>query len=236
VSWRPAASGSLLIAVLLALFGFTLVVQLRSGTADEGLNAARQEDLVRILSDLEAREQRLNDDISRLDQTQRQLSTGVQGRQAALVEAERRAEELGLLAGTLPARGPGLLLTISPGTSRQAKPASLLLNAVQELRGAGAEVMQVSGADGTAVRIVAGTSFVDDPSGGVVVSGTRLTGAYQLAVIGSPKTLLPALDIQGGAVATIENAGGTVTTVERDVVEVTATREPADLQYARPVS
>ena len=42
------------IAVLVALLGFTLVVQFRSN-ADAELATARQEDLVRILSDLEAR-------------------------------------------------------------------------------------------------------------------------------------------------------------------------------------
>jgi uncharacterized protein YlxW (UPF0749 family) len=236
LSWRPSSSGTVLIAVLLALFGFTLVVQLRSGNADESLSAARQEDLVRILSDLEAREQRLNDDISRLDETQRQLASGVQGRQAAVAEAERRADELGLLAGTLPASGPGLIVTIAPAPGKQLK-AAAVLNAVQELRGAGGEVIQLTGSDNQAVRVVASTSFVDAPdNSGVLVSGTRLSGAFQLAVIGSTKAMLPALDIPGGVVATIENAGGNVTTVERDVVEVTATRAPADLQYARPVS
>ncbi len=60
---------------------------------------------MRILSDLEARESRLQSEISALEDSQRQLASGAQGRQAALAEAERRADELGILAGTLPAAG-----------------------------------------------------------------------------------------------------------------------------------
>ena len=119
----------MLIWVLLALFGFTLVVQLRSNNSDEGLASARQDDLVRILSDLEARDTRLQAEIAALETSQRQLTSGVAGRQAALAEAEKRADELGLLAGTLPGRGRGLEIRID-GVR-----ASAVLNAVQELRG-----------------------------------------------------------------------------------------------------
>jgi uncharacterized protein YlxW (UPF0749 family) len=230
----PLSSGTVLIAVLLALFGFVLVVQLRSTNADAGLSAARQEDLVRILSDLQAREQRLNDDIAALETTRQQLASGVEGRQAALAEAERRAKELGLLAGTLPARGPGLKMTVVGAEGKPVK-AAAMLNAVQELRGAGSEVIQLSGSGGTMVRVIASTAFVDDGNG-LVVGGTRLSGPYELTVIGSPKILVPALNIAGGAVTGFERDGGTVNIVELDAVEVTATREPADLKYARPVS
>jgi uncharacterized protein YlxW (UPF0749 family) len=230
---RRLSSAGTLIWVLLALFGFTLVVQLRSNNGDEGLATARQEDLVRILSDLEARDQRLQAEITALEQSQRQLTSGVQGRQAAIAEAEKRANELGLLAGTLPGRGPGLRVTIDP--KGQVK-ASAILNAVQELRGAGGEVMEIAGAGGTAVRIVASTYFVDGNGGGIVVDGTRLNGPYTLRVIGVPQTMQTALQIPGGVVASVSSAGGSVTMEARSMVEVTAVRKPTGLQYARPVS
>jgi uncharacterized protein YlxW (UPF0749 family) len=230
---RRLSSAGTLIWVLLALFGFTLVVQLRSNNADEGLATARQEDLVRILSDLEARDQRLQAEITALEQSQRQLTSGVQGRQAAVAEAQKRANELGLLAGTLPGRGPGLRVTIDP--KGQVK-ASAVLNAVQELRGAGGEVMEIVGAGGRAVRIVASTYFIDANGGGIVVDGTRLNGPYTLWVIGVPQTMQTALQIPGGVVASVSSAGGSVTMEARSMVEVTAVRKPTGLQYARPVS
>jgi len=188
---------------------------------------------VRILSDLEAREDRLREDIAQLEESKRQLTSGEQGRQAALQEATRRADELGILAGTLPARGPGLTVRFSA----RDKPirAATILDAVQELRGAGAEAMQISGGDGTTERIVASTYFVDT-DGGIVVSGRRLTGPYTITVIGDPKTMRTALNIPGGVVASVTGDGGTVTIQEHDVVDVTALTQPKQLRHARPVS
>ena len=227
---RRLSSAGTLIWVLLALFGFTLVVQLRSNDADDGLATARQEDLVRILSDLEARDTRLQAEIAALETSQRQLTSGVAGREAALAEADKRAAELGLLAGTLPGRGPGLRISLD-GVK-----ASAILNAVQELRGAGGEVMQLNGPTGGAVRIVASTYFVDAEGGGIVADGAELTGPYTLWVIGPPQTMQTALQIPGGVVASVHSDGGSVTMEQRPAVEVTALREPGSLQYARPVS
>ncbi|HEU4347745.1 MAG TPA: DUF881 domain-containing protein [Actinoplanes sp.] len=227
---RRLSSAGALIWVLLALFGFTLVVQLRSNNTDEGLASARQEDLVRILSDLEARDTRLQAEIAALETSQRQLTSGVAGRQAALAEADKRATELGLLAGTVKGRGQGLVISIG-GVK-----ASAILNAVQELRGAGGEVMQIAGTDGGAVRIVASTYFVDAAGGGILVDGTRLTGPYTLTVIGQPQTMETALRIPGGVVASVGNDGGSVTMEQRASVDVTAVRQASSLQYARPVS
>jgi uncharacterized protein YlxW (UPF0749 family) len=238
-SARPAAakrgisSAGVVIAVLLALLGFTLVVQVKSNSADQGLASARQEDLVRILSDLEAREERLRDEIADLEESERQLSSGAAGREAALDEATRRADELGVLAGTLPARGPGLTVEFRQGGERLK--ASAILDAVQELRGAGAEAMQIAGADGAAVRIVASTWFLDR-DGGIEVDGRRLAAPYTITVIGEPRTMETALKIPGGVVESVGNDNGTVIVREHEVVDVSALRAPTSLQHARPTS
>jgi uncharacterized protein YlxW (UPF0749 family) len=225
-------SASVIIAVLLALLGFTLVVQLRTNSADPELAATRQEDLVRILSDLESQEERLRQEIAGLEDSQRQLTSGEQGRQAALDEATRRADELGILAGTLPARGPGLTVTFAAA----AKPikAATILDAVQELRGAGAEAMQIGNGAAT-VRITASTYFLDE-GGDITVSGRRLAGSYTITVIGDPSTMRTALNIPGGVVASVSGDGGNVIVQEREVVDVTALSAPLDLKHARPVS
>ncbi|MDG4787010.1 DUF881 domain-containing protein [Micromonospora sp. WMMD1102] len=230
---RRLTAANAMIAVLLALLGFTLVVQLRTNSTDASLETARQEDLVRILSDLEAQEERVRQDIAGLEESQRQLNSGAEGRQAALDEATRRADELGILAGTLPARGPGLTVGFMPVSKPIA--ASRVLDAVQELRGAGAEAMQISGADGATVRIVASTYFLD-ADGGISVSGRRLTGPYMITVIGDPKTMQTALNIPGGVVASVSGDGGNVAIQEREMVDVSAVSSPKDLQHARPVS
>ncbi|WBC16023.1 DUF881 domain-containing protein [Micromonospora sp. WMMA1998] len=233
VSRRLTSAGAM-IAVLLALLGFTLVVQLKTTSTDPTLAATREEDLVRISSDLDARERRLRQDIEALEDSQRQLRSGEQGRQAALEEATRRADELGILAGTLPAVGPGL--TVEFRGPEKATSSTRILDAVQELRGAGAEAMQIQGADGTAVRVIASTYFVDGPGGGLVVDGRRLSAPYTILVIGDPATMRTALNIPGGVVSTVREAGGNVTSEDREVVEVSQLHAPIKLDHARPVS
>lgn len=230
---RRLTSAGVVIAALLALLGFTLVVQVKNNATDPSLASARQEDLVRILSDLEAREERLRQEISGLEDSQRQLTSGVAGRQAALEEATRRADELGVLAGTLPARGPGLTVEFRAGTE-QLK-ASAILDAVQELRGAGAEAMQITGTGGGEVRIIASTYFLDGDAG-ITVDGTRLAAPYTISVIGEPRTMETALKIPGGVVESVGNDNGTVIVQEREVVDVSALSAPTTLQHARPAS
>ncbi|RQX12947.1 hypothetical protein DDE19_27330 [Micromonospora ureilytica] len=227
------STAGVMIVALLALLGFTLVVQLKTTSTDPTLGATRQEDLVRILSDLDARENRLQQDIRALEDSQRQLRSGEQGRQAALDEATRRADELGILAGTLPAVGPGLTVQFDAG----AEPISAdrVLDAVQELRGAGAEAMQISGGDRATVRIIASTYFLDD-NGSLAVEGRRLSGPYTITVIGDPATMRTALNIPGGVVASVRGDGGNVTFGEREVAEVSALHVPIKLEHARPVS
>lgn len=232
-SWRRFSSATVMIGVLLVLLGFTLAVQLKTTSTDPTLSTSRQEDLVRILYDLDAREIRLRQDIAALEESQRQLRSGEQGRQAALEEASRRADELGILAGTLPARGTGLAVRFEAGSKPIA--AVRVLDAVQELRGAGAEAMQISGGDRAVVRIVASTYFLDGEGGSLIVDGRRLTGPYTITVIGDPATMRTGLNIPGGVVASVARDGGNVIVEDREVAEVSALHAPSTLEHAHPV-
>jgi uncharacterized protein YlxW (UPF0749 family) len=232
VARRLSAAGAV-IGLLLGLLGFALVVQLRSNATDPELATARPEDLVRILSDLDGRQDRLRQEIASLEASQRQLASGAQGRTAALEEARRRADELGILAGTLPAQGPGLQVKFVAGG--EAIAASTVLDAVEELRGAGAEAMQIAGEGGRPVRVVASTYFVD-ARGGLVVDGAQLAGPYTLLVIGDPQTMHTALNIPGGVVDMVHQRGGNVIVQESDAVGVTALHEVGAPKFARPVS
>ncbi|GIH17885.1 DUF881 domain-containing protein [Rugosimonospora africana] len=230
---RVSAAGAV-IGLLLGLLGFALVVQLRSNAGDEQLSTERPEDLVRILSDLDARKDRLSQEISQEQTLQQQLQAGSQSRQAALAEASQRADALGILAGTLPAEGPGLRVQFSADT----KPvrASDVLDAVEELRGAGAEAMQIAGRQGAPVRIIASTSFVDGANGSLTVDGRTLSGPYTITVIGDPQTMQIALNIPSGVVDNVHNNGGTVSVVTPGTVQVTALHENNPPRYAKPAS
>jgi uncharacterized protein YlxW (UPF0749 family) len=65
-----------LIGVLCGLLGFGFAVQVHSQSTNSKYANAREEDLVTILDDLTAREQRLRQELGSLNQTRQQLSNG----------------------------------------------------------------------------------------------------------------------------------------------------------------
>jgi uncharacterized protein YlxW (UPF0749 family) len=227
---KKMSATSIVIAALVGLLGFALVVQVRGTSTESTLASARQDDLVRILSDLDSNENRLRKEIGDLEELKRELTAGSESRQAAKEAAEKRADELGILAGTLPAEGPGLQVRFS-GTVRSAR----ILDAVEELRNAGAEAMQISGANGHVVRIIV-SSYFTGPDNDITVDGQKLPGPYTITVIGDPATMKTALNIPGGVVATVGSDGGNVIVDEPGTVRVTALAPRPNLQYAQPAS
>jgi uncharacterized protein YlxW (UPF0749 family) len=231
----------LAVAALLAVLGFAAVVQVRS-TQDGGvLASARQEDLVQILDDLNSRSVRLRQEITTLTATRERLTTGSGRDEAAVAEARRRAQVLGVLAGTVAARGPGVLVTVSDPEHKVS--ADVLLDALEEMRDAGAEAVQIEGAvdptaqasSGQAVRVVASTSFVDSSdAGGIEVDGTRLAPPYRFDVIGDPATISAALAIPGGVIDNVGQRGGHAVVIRRESVLVGALRALQPPRYARP--
>jgi uncharacterized protein YlxW (UPF0749 family) len=232
----------LLVALLLGLLGFAAVVQVRATQEEGPLAGARQEDLVQILDDLSNRNDRLRSEIGSLSTAQERLNSGTDSTQAALEEARRRAQVLGVLAGTVPASGPGISLVLTDADG--ALSADVLLDALQELRDAGAEAVQLDGpvrpgggptAQTQSVRVVASTSLLDSDDGeGVVVDGVLLRPPYRFAVVGVSATLASALVIPGGVVDTVEELGGMAVVEQLDQVEVSALRPLEEPQYARP--
>jgi uncharacterized protein YlxW (UPF0749 family) len=230
----------LLVALLLGLLGFGAVVQVRATQEEGPLAGARQEDLVQILDDLANRNQRLRSEIGTLTAAQERLSTGTDTTEAALEEARRRAQVLGVLAGTVPAEGPGVSLVLTD-TARTLS-ADVLLDALQELRDAGAEAVMLEGpvrpgggpTDQTeSVRVVASTALLDDDQG-VRVDGVLLRPPYRFAVVSDPPTIASALGIPGGVIDTVEDLGGQVEVVQLDLVVVSALRPLEQPQYAQP--
>src|SRR5699024_4309280 len=151
---RPRLTRANLFALLLAcLLGFALATQVRQ-TQEQGLEDLRQDELVRILDDVTQNGNRLDDEIAELEETRDRLANSEGNSPEAIEAAQERAETLGILAGTERATGPGITLRIDD-TSGEID-AATLLDAVQELRDAGAEAMQVGD-----VRIIASTWFRD---------------------------------------------------------------------------
>jgi uncharacterized protein YlxW (UPF0749 family) len=235
-SLRPRPSrGQIGGALLLALLGFATAVQVRSNQGDN-LDSLRQSDLVRILDDVSQRATRLQARAQELEDTRNKLSSGSDNSRAALDEALAREQTLGILAGTLPATGPGILFTVDDPNGDAG--AAVLLDALEELRDAGAEAVELGSAGGAApVRVVASTALVDPLDGrtGVLVDGTLLASPYRFLVIGDPRTLAAALDIPGGVLDSLSRKGATGTVSQRNSLTIETVRPLPQVQYAQPV-
>jgi uncharacterized protein YlxW (UPF0749 family) len=223
---RQSLVAASLIAVLTVLLGFAIAVQVRSTGTGEALSGAREEDLVAILDNLDTEEDRLRAQIADQRAALRELSDTDSRSAAALENARTRADSLAVLNGTVAAEGPGLVLTVRDPEGRVR--VADLLDAVQELRGAGAETMQIDG-----VRVGVSTAVTGDP-GALRVDGVEVDSPYEIRVIGSAQDLETAMNIPGGVVDRVGRQGGSVDIEQRDRVVVDALRPLDEPQYAQP--
>ncbi len=229
---RPRATrAQVLSGLLCTLLGLALVTQVREHS-EADLASLRQSELIGLLDDTSERADRLQQEVRDLSATREELSSSSDQSEAARELARERLDVLGVLAGTVAATGPGIELTVTGGQVD----ADVLLAAVQELRDAGAEAIQVND-----VRVVASTYFLDTaaPGGGpaVDVDGTLVQPPFSFRAIGSARTLASAMEFPGGVVATVSARGGGATVRQLDRVDVTALRpasEPAYAQSPRP--
>ncbi|MFG2942461.1 DUF881 domain-containing protein [Streptomyces sp. NPDC048282] len=228
--WPPRVSrAQLIVAVLLFGLGFGLAVQVASNSdSDSALRGARQEDLVRILDELDSRTQRLEDEKTGLEKQRQELQSSSDQAAEARKQTAEKERQLGILAGTVAAQGPGITMTVDDpkGTVQ----ADMLLDAIQELRAAGAEAIQVNG-----VRVIAGT-YLTDSGKSVSVDGNKITQPFVFKVIGKPQDLEPALNIPGGVVQTLEKEQATVTVERSAKIVVDALRPAKQPDYARSSS
>ncbi len=229
-AWRPRATRAQLLAgVLCAMLGFALVVQVQQNQS-ANLSTLRQSDLLVILDTVTKRSRSLEDQARRLEQQRAQLQSGADTAGAAEQAALQRLAAYEILTGTQPAQGPGIELDIADPQGTVT--ATTLLGAIQELRNAGAEALQL----GT-VRVVASTSFADDPDRrGVLIDRELVRPPYRLLVIGDPATLSPALEIPGGVLDAVKQVGASATQTRLATVDVTAIHRLASPAYARPAT
>ncbi|MCZ4123980.1 DUF881 domain-containing protein [Streptomyces sp. H39-S7] len=227
--WPPRMSrAQLIVALLLFVLGLGLAIQVRSTSDSGALRGARQEDLVRILTELDNRTQRLQDEKRRLETQRSELETSSNQAAEARKQTEQKAQQLGVLAGTVAAQGPGINLTIAD--PKGGLEADKLLDTLQELRAAGAEAIQIND-----VRVVADTYFTQG-SDGVEIDGHKVVQPYRFKVIGNPQDLEPALNIPGGVVQTLKKEQATAEVVRSEKIVVDALRPSKQPDYARSSS
>lgn len=224
---RPSRR-QLVVAVVLALVGYGVVVQVRATDADSDYDTLRQQDLIDVLNGLAGTTQRTQSEIERLTRTREQLLDDTSARGTALQEARDEVDTLTVLAGLVPVTGPGIRITVTEGDAAEVSLSSML-DLVQELRTVGAEAIQLNGE----VRVVAQTSF-EDVEGGLLVDGTLVEAPYVVDVIGEPGVLSGAVEFALGPRAQIEGDGASLEVTELGSLDVDAVAEQQEAEYTVP--
>jgi len=217
----------LVVAALLAVVGFGAVVQVRTNDVDDSLSTLREQDLVDVLSGLAGTSQRARNEIDRLERAKRGLENDSELQAEALAQAQQRADTLSILAGTVPVTGPGVRITITEETG----PVDIdsVLDAIEELRTAGAEAIQVNGK----VRVIA-QSYLEDAVGGFSIDGTLVASPYVLDVIGDPHGLQQAMVFQDGPTSQLRDDGAEVDIDELETIDIESVVESARPEFAQP--
>ena len=225
---RPRATKANVFAALLTvILGFAVATQVRQNQV-LGLESLRQGELVTILDNATLQSSRLEQSARDLQATRDELVSDSTGGAAALTAAQKRLDALGILAGTALAHGPGIRMTIVDPAAKVEAP--LLLDAIEELRDAGAEAIQVG-----SVRVVASTYFVRAGSG-LEIDGTKVTQPYTILAIGDPQTMSSAMEIPGGLSETVRGLPATITITQEKELVVGALHTLRAPRYARFVA
>ena len=158
-----------------------------------------------MLNGLAGTTQRAQTEIARLESTRRDLQSRTEARQAAVAQAQERADTLAILAGLVPVTGPGIRITITDGE----RAGRHRHDARHGRRSCGPRAPRRSRST-TRCGWWRRRAF-EDAAGGMVVDGTLLQPPYVIDVIGDPHTLAGAHVVPQRAHATsFEDDGATV--------------------------
>lgn len=228
-NWLRPSRAQLAWAVALCLVALAVVVQVQSIQAGDRYASMRRDDLVQLLDGLTEESERLAAEVAELERTRDALQSGVDADEVARAEAQRRADGLAILAGTAAAVGPGVRITISAPEGRIT--ADLMLDAVQELRDAGAEVIEVN----DSIRLVA-QSWVTESPQGLLIDDQLVSLPIVIEAIGDPHSLAEGARFRGGLVSQVESqqVGGSVAIEELEQVNVFSLHQPRAPRYAEP--
>ena len=183
-------SGRIAVGVVLFVLGFLVVVQLKSQSADQGLNGLSVQDLTELVANLTTRNNQLRDEVTALEQQHDALAAGVARGDSSAVQVRADLNRVRGWSGETGVVGAGIRVTVSG-----ALPGDALEQLLNELRNAGAEAIAVGD-----TRIVQG-EVPNGPAGSVMVGVESLTDPVDIVAVGQQQTLAGSLTRAGGPIA-----------------------------------
>lgn len=226
---RSLSGGPVLVVAATAVVGFLLVSQI--GTSQrfrQRLEAESEEDLARILASLTDEADALRDEIGDLKVSLVNLRNSSRQDGTADRAAREQLKALSVLAGTVPVSGPGLALVVDDPDGSIGYDS--LIDAVQELRDAGAEALAIN------EHRLGAASSLSEREGRVLLDGSPLTAPYRITAIGQATTLEGGLKIPGGVLDTFDALPGVRAEVQRSAkLDVPALARAPAFRVASPV-
>jgi uncharacterized protein YlxW (UPF0749 family) len=219
-TFRKPSRAQAIVGVLLAVLGFSAVVQVNNNEQDNTYAGLREQDLIEILNALTGTAERARREVDRLEGIRDRLQSESTSREAALADTQARVRTLNIIAGLVPVTGPGIRIRIEEDEGR----ASLnsLLDLVQELRTADAEAMEFNDTH----RLAAQSAF-NTTVGGIELDGSLLEPPYVIDVIGDPHALHSAMTFDSGPIEQLEQFdGASVQVTELDSLDIESVRSP----------
>lgn len=234
----PGSVALLLICAILA-FGLTLqirsVYRIKSGAATG--EAARADQLQQDLNNQRQKSQELANEVSQLSGTvseYRQQAAKTGNVTSALNDQLTQAE---ILAGMAAVSGPGVVVTmqdskqtVASGTDQNAYVIHDvdILQALNELRDAGAEALSLNGE-----RILA-TTEVRCAGSVVSINNNRYAAPFVIRAVGNPDELKNALTMRGGLADSLAQWGIDVEVGTSQSLVIGAYSGTPDFRYAKP--
>ena len=215
-------SGRIAVAVVLFVLGFLVVVQLKSQSVDQGLNALSVQDLTELVANLTTRNNQLRDEITTLEQQRDAIRSNVARGDSSAVQVRADLNRLRGWSGETAVVGTGIRVAVSGPI-----PGDALEQLLNELRNAGAEAISVG-----ETRLVPG-EVVAGPAGALSIDNSPLDDPFEISAIGNSETLTGTLTRAGGIIAQL---AATYPDALLTVTPVTNLQLPATARSLAPVN
>ncbi len=218
------------IIMVTIVLGLMVAFQFRTTSAiDRGVPFGRDQELTIEKKEIET-------DIALLEEEAAELAAKIEeigkGRTEASRVMDSELSRIKIYAGFTTLAGPGVTVVLEEPyetgrTNHYIIRDEDLLKVINDLRGAGAEAMDINGQ-----RILA-TSEVRFAGNHINVNLIKLSPPYKITAIGNPQTLKSSLEIKGGLVEYLSANGITVSVTQEDRLQVPAYTGSLRFEYAK---
>lgn len=220
---RPRNQLSL--AIVAAILGLLVVIQLRAQSAGSGLDTLSAQELTVLVANLNTRNDQIRGEIATTETELTALKTAQARGDTSVDQLTLDLARVRAWAGLDPVTGSGIRVSVAGPISGAG-----IQDLLNELRNAGAEALAIE-----AVRAVPGT-VVAGEAGALSVDNTALGDPFEISAIGNPATLTGSLTRAGGIVAQLAATfpDATLTVVPIETLQLPATTRNLDPKHGQP--